>query len=187
MNEQIGTVAEIKPSFNRWANGPRGRAQPVGLGLKRRTPDTTNAVSISTAILTSRKRRGATVTEATIAIAIAAAVLAGVAQLVALASNQRRISERRATAVREVGNLMENLMSRPWAEITPEKLAAVELSNECSENLPDARLQVEVSSEGEGDEAKRIDIQIDWRNTANQRGEPVRLVAWRFSDEEAER
>jgi hypothetical protein len=77
---------------------------------------------------------------------------------------------------------MENLMSRPWAELTSEKLAAVELSDECSENLSDARLQVEVSSEGDDDDVKRIDIQIDWRNTANQRGEPVRLVAWRVSD-----
>ena len=137
--------------------------------------------------ITGRQRRGATVTEATIAIAIAAAVLAGVAQLMALASHQRRISERRAMAVREAGNLMENLMSRPWAEVTSEKLAAIELSDECSENLPDARLQVEVSSEGDDDQVKRIDVQIDWRNTANQRGEPVRLVAWRVSDRRAER
>lgn len=135
--------------------------------------------------MNSRKRRGATMTEATIAVVIAAAVLAGVAQLVAMASHQRRVSEQRATAVREVGNLMENLMSRAWAEITPENAAAIELSNECSENLPDARLRVEVSSDG--DESKRIDIRIDWRNTANQRGKPVQLTAWRFSDEEAER
>jgi len=134
--------------------------------------------------VTGRKRRGTTVTEATIAVVIAAAVLTGVAQLVALASHQRRISERRAVAVREVGNLMENLMSRPWAEITTEKLADVELSDECSENLPDVRLHVEVSSED--DEAKRIGVQIDWQNAADQRGEPVRLVAWRFSEEEAE-
>ena len=44
-------AAEMKPSFNRWANGPRGRAQPVGLGVKRKTPETANAVSILTAFL----------------------------------------------------------------------------------------------------------------------------------------
>ncbi len=32
----VGIAAEID-SFNRWANGPRGRARPVGLGVKRRT------------------------------------------------------------------------------------------------------------------------------------------------------
>jgi len=132
------------------------------------------------------RRRGATIVEATIAFAISIAVLAGVTQLVALTSNQWRASELRTTAVREAGNLMEDLMSRPWADITAEDLAAVEPSDWCRQTLPDARIRVELNSEGEDDEIKRIGILVDWRNAAGDRAEPVRLVAWRFHDEESE-
>ncbi len=43
--------AEAKSSFNRWAYGPRGRAQPVGLGVRRRTPETKKTAAILAAIL----------------------------------------------------------------------------------------------------------------------------------------
>lgn len=135
---------------------------------------------------TNRKRRGTTITEATIAIGLSAVVLGGVAQLVAVTSNQQRVSERRSAAVREAGNLMEDLMSRSWTDVTPENMAAIEPSEWCRQTLPDARLRVDVNSEGEQDETKRISIQIDWQNVAGRRGEPVRLVAWRFRYEESE-
>lgn len=135
---------------------------------------------------TRHKRRGATIGEATIAIGLSVVVLGGVAQLVSVTSNQQRISEQRAAAVREVGNLMEDLMSRSWTDVTPEKMAEVEPSEWCRQTLPDATLGVDVKSEGESDEVKRISIQIDWRNTVGDRGEPVRLVAWRYRYEEPE-
>ncbi len=132
------------------------------------------------------RRRGATIGEAAIAIGLSAVVLGGVAQLVAVASNQQRISERRRAAVREVGNLMEDLMSRVWTDVTPENMSAVEPSKWCRQTLPDARLSVDVNSESEEDEGKRISIQIDWQNASGARGEPVRLVAWRYRYEEPE-
>ncbi len=132
----------------------------------------------------ARRRGGATVPEAIVGMVIAIAVLAAVAQLLALASQQRRVAAQRAAAVREAGNLMEDLMSRPWADVTAEKLAAVALSESCQHNLPGGRLQVAVASEDEST-AKRIGIRIDWQNPSGQRGEPVRLTAWRYPDQEA--
>jgi len=132
------------------------------------------------------KRRGATIGEATIAIGLSVVVMGGVAQLVAVTSNQQRVSERRSTAVREIGNVMEDLMSRPWTDVTEEKVAVIEPSEWCRQTLPDARLGVDVKSEGEEDEIKRVSVQIDWQNAAGDRGEPVRLVAWRYRNEEPE-
>jgi hypothetical protein len=122
--------------------------------------------------------------EAIVALVIAMAVLATVGQLLALAGGQRRAALQRAAAVREAGNLMEEVLARPWAELTPDKLAQMPLSESCRQSLPGVRLQLEATAEGEPTAAQRISIRIDWQDTAGQRGEPVRLVAWRYADEE---
>lgn len=131
-----------------------------------------------------RASDGATVVEAIVAMTVALAVLATVGQLLGLAIGQRRAATQRAVAVREAGNLMEELMAWPWAEITPDKLEQVPLSESCRQILPGARLQLKASAEGEPAAAQRISIRIDWQDTAGQRGEPVRLAAWRYPDEE---
>lgn len=127
---------------------------------------------------------GMAVVEAIVAMVIALAVLATVGQLLALAAGQRRAALQRAAAVREAGNLMEQVMARPWAEITPDKLAQLPLPESCRQSLPGVRLQLEATAEGEPADAKRISIRIDWQDRAGQRVVPVRLVAWRYPDEE---
>jgi len=136
-------------------------------------------------LLTTRKRNGATIQEALVAILIVAAVLVGVTQLLAMVASQRRSAQLRSLAAREAGNLMEDLMTRPWSDLTPDTLAKVQLSEPCLQRLPDAELQIEVSAEDDTDQVRRVDIRIDWANAADQRCDPVRLVAWRFHDEEA--
>jgi hypothetical protein len=111
-------------------------------------------------------------------------VFAGVAQLVGVVAHQRRVGQQKSVAQREAGNLMEDLMSRPWSELVPETTSNIGLSEECERCLPDAKLQVEITAEDE--ETKRIQIQVDWLNAAQQRGEPVSLVAWRFRNGETE-
>jgi Tfp pilus assembly protein PilV len=129
------------------------------------------------------KRTGFILQEVLIAILIALAAMVGVAQLLAMVAQQRRLVQQRTVAVQEAGNLMEDFASRPWAEITAEKLADVRLSDACQRCLPDATLHVEVNSEDA--DSQRISIRIDWPTAAGSRGEPVRLVGWRFRDEEA--
>ena len=57
-------------------------------------------------------------------------------------------------------------------------------SRVCERYLPDAQVRVEITAED--DNTKRIQIQVDWLNVAEQRGEPVSLVAWRFRNGETE-
>ena len=136
-------------------------------------------------LLKTRKRNGATIQEAMVAILIVAAVLVGVAQLLAMAASQRRNAQQRSLAAREAGNLMEDLMTRPWSDLTPDSLAEIQLSDPCLQRLPDAELRIEVGAENDSDEVRRVDVRIDWANAADQRCDPIRLVAWRFHDEEA--
>ena len=129
-----------------------------------------------------KEHTGFILQEVLLAILIALAMLVGVAQLLAMVAQQRRLAQQRTAAVQEAGNLMEDLASRPWAEITAENLADVRLSDACQRRLPDATLHVDVHSEDA--DSQRISIRIDWLTTAGSQGEPVRLVAWRFRDEE---
>ena len=140
---------------------------------------------MNASLLTTRKRNGATIQEALVAILIVAAVLLGVAQLLAMVASQQRNAQQRSLAAREAGNLMEDLMTRPWGDLTPDSLAEIQLSDPCRQRLPDAELKIEVGAEDDTNQIRRIDIRIDWANAADQRCDPIRLVAWRFHDEEA--
>jgi 3'-phosphoadenosine 5'-phosphosulfate (PAPS) 3'-phosphatase len=122
--------------------------------------------------------------EVTVAVALTIAVIAAVTHVLLLAAGQRRHTEQRTVAVWETGNLMEDFLTRPWPELTTEKLTATELSATCRRTLPDGRLRVQVAAEGEADTCRRISIQLDWQNAAGQRILPVRLVAWRYRPRE---
>ena len=79
---------------------------------------------------------------------------------------------------------MEDLVSRRWDDTTGEKLASVGLSEACSACLPDAELMLDV--EDEGDDARRIGVRIEWRCASGRRGQPVRLVGWKYREQENE-
>jgi hypothetical protein len=117
-----------------------------------------------------------------VAMLIVGAVLVSITQVLAMAANQRRNSMQRSIATREIGNVMEALMTRPWEDLTPGRLANAPISELCRRHIPEARLRIDVTDEG--DAGRRIDIQLDWHNATSQRGAPVRLVAWRFQNEE---
>jgi len=120
--------------------------------------------------------------ETLMALALAMALVVAVAQLLTMVIQQRRWSRQYAVAVRETGNLMEDLVSRSWAETTAEKLNSVDVSPEATRCLPDASLAVEVVDEAE--DRRRISLQIQWLRPSGTRGEPVRLVGWKFRNEE---
>lgn len=119
------------------------------------------------------------------AMAIASVVLVSVVQLVALIARQQRTHQRRALAALEAGNLMELVMSWHWDDLTPERLTALRLPDGSREWLPGAQLRVQAATEGSGGECRRIEVQVDWRHEARRFGEPVRLVAWRYRNQEA--
>ncbi len=117
------------------------------------------------------------------AVALAMAGVVGLAHLLGVVASQRRTAGQQATAVREAGNLMEVLATRRSAQLSPDEMVKVRLSEDCLRSLPDATLRVNVNSEDQ--ETKRVSVEIAWRGASGRQVEPVRLTAWRFRDEEA--
>ena len=120
--------------------------------------------------------------ETLMALALAMALVVGIAQLLTMVAQQRRVARQYSVAVREAGNLMEEFVSRSWPDTTAERLASADLSEACRSCLPDAGLEVAVVPES--DDARRISIQIEWLRAGPHRGRPVSLVGWKFRHEE---
>lgn len=130
------------------------------------------------------QQRAVILYEALMALALAMALSVGVAQILTVAVQQRRLARQHAAAVREAGNLMEQLALRSWEETAPGR-APVSLSESCRLWLPDAELKLEIADEEPG--ARRIRVEIAWPDLSGRPGKPVCLVGWKFRDEEKER
>ena len=120
--------------------------------------------------------------ETIMAVALSLALVVSIAQLLTMVAQQRRLGHQHAVAVREAGNLMEDLVSRRWSDTTAGELASVDLSPACSRSLPDAGLAVDV--EDEGDDVRRISVRIEWGRASGRRARSVRLVGWKFRNKE---
>jgi hypothetical protein len=122
-----------------------------------------------------------------IGIGVAILMVVAVAQLVAVIASQRRIAEQTRLATREAANAMEHLLSVSWTELNPDAPPEVTVSAAAADRLDDPRLSVAITA-GEADvSVKQIDVRIDWLNRGGQRGDPVRLVAWRHAAARADR
>ena len=129
-----------------------------------------------------RLRRGSMFIETAIGIAVAVIVIVAVAQLVAAIATQRRYAAQTRLATREAANAMEHVMAAPWDLLDADAPPEVMLSASASERLDEARLSVVIIDSETEDDAKQIEVRIDWINRAGQRVAPLRLVAWRHSE-----
>jgi hypothetical protein len=93
---------------------------------------------------------------------------------------QRRGVERREQAVLEVANLMERVTARPYDAVTPGLARELTETARAAESLPDADLRIDIaeSQPGAGRSAKRIAIQLLWRDQSGEWAAPVRLTSW---------
>ncbi|MDA1051499.1 MAG: hypothetical protein O3C40_13605 [Planctomycetota bacterium] len=130
-------------------------------------------------------QRGTITHEATMAIVLATAVIVGTAQTLAFISHQRRDIDRQSIAIREAGNLLEEIAARPWNDITKENLATLALSDDCNAVLREPRLSITVDSEPAGS-GKHISVEIDWLTGPGQRALPLRVAAWRYPTGESD-
>lgn len=132
-------------------------------------------------IVAGESRRGVTLFEVSAAgILLAAAMVMSLQVLGSIAANERA-AERRQWAVQEAANVLERLAALDWAEVTPERAAAAELSAPAREALPGGQLVVEVTGPADDTaDAKRIVVEVRWRNQSGSRATAVRIVAWKY-------
>ena len=129
-------------------------------------------------------RCGSMLTEAMIALALAAVILVSVAQLLGQSARQRQTLRQRQQAMLEAANLMEEIASRPWGDLSGDS-PLPELSDTLHSLVPTATLSLDVrDSESTNSElGKRIQVTIDWGAANTALGDPISLVAWQFPKE----
>lgn len=132
------------------------------------------------------RRFGFSMAEMVVTVAITTLVMVGGLQLITLASRQGSAIENHRLASLEAGNIMEQIMCRPWDDVTSEGLSSLPLSEACRQALPAAGLHVAIDTDGADQDVRRITVQLDWAVNSVHRGKPVRLVAWRYRDREVQ-
>lgn len=128
------------------------------------------------------KRRGFLIHEAMMAVGLSMVLVVGIAQLLVMVAQQRRLARQYAVATQEAGNLMEEAVSRPWGDTTAEGLASIDFSETGSSYLPEASLSIDVVDEDAG--TRRITIEIEWQSAAGRARDSLQLVGWKFLAEE---
>ena len=118
--------------------------------------------------------------ELVVAGAIVGTLLVVCLQLLSAAAAQRRAADQRQCALVELGNVMEQIAARPWAELTTAALSHEKLSPSADGQLPGAELKIEVFTSADEPGAKRITAALRWQDRSGQLLAPVTLTTWRY-------
>lgn len=126
-------------------------------------------------------RRGMTLMELAVAGVLLGTLLVVCLQLLQATAAQRRNTDQRQLALIELGNVLERLSARPWAELTPKSVAGEKPSAWLGNRLPGAELKVEVTTSASEPGAKRIVVSLRWQERGGRYLPPVRITTWRFA------
>ncbi len=130
-----------------------------------------------------RKRRGMTIVECTLALAILVAAIYTGAQMILAVTLQQREAAQRQIARQEAANQMERMYVLTDEELKSGRIEDAALSETARQRLRGLEATatiVEVDGDPPG---KRIAVEIRWTNKAGQPARPARLTAWRFQRE----
>jgi predicted negative regulator of RcsB-dependent stress response len=123
-------------------------------------------------------RRGFTVLELSSATVLLVAALVVAVQVLGWIVLERRSAERRQWAAQEVANVMEHLAAQSWDDLSDESAQVVRLSPQVADLLPNAELHAAVTRSEAEPAAKRIAVELKWRNHTGDFDAPVRLTTW---------
>jgi type II secretory pathway pseudopilin PulG len=131
------------------------------------------------------RRAGFTLIEVAGATVLLATAMVIAVQVLSLSTAQARDAERRQLAVQVAANIMERLTSAPWETLDADLAAAQTLPDESVSRLPSGELKVTIAADTGQPRAKRITVNIQYKNRAGEFLTPVRLTAWSFAPEGA--
>lgn len=126
------------------------------------------------------RRSGFTVIECCAAAALLVAALAVVVTLLTSVARQRQAAGWQAQAVIEADNLLERLTAEPYAELTGEHVAAMNLNESVAERLPNGDVEAQIKEEVG---RKRIEVEISWRGPRSEQARRHRVVTWVYAQE----
>ena len=125
-----------------------------------------------------RARGGFTIAELIIAMMLLGTATAVMLPLMVSVSAQRRAAEHRQLALIAAENLLDEILARPWNEITEQTLSKLPATDAAS--LPGLQRRIAVAERPE-DAARQITVELHWRNRAGDFTAPLRLSAWKFA------
>lgn len=134
-------------------------------------------------------RVGFTLTELIIALMLLSTITVVLLPLMVTVGAQRRAAETRQCALIVAENLLDDLVARPWEEVTQEKITALIAATPSA----DARLSVTLPglernvmiTEFADQGMKQVAVQLRWRNRQGDFTAPLNLSAWKFAPVEA--
>lgn len=91
---------------------------------------------------------------------------------------ERRQTEHRQIAIVEVENMMERVAGLPFNDLIQPTVDKFVLSESALRQLPDAKLNIEISETDELPQMKKIQVQLDWEDHRGLSVAPVRLTSW---------
>lgn len=91
---------------------------------------------------------------------------------------ERRQTEHRQIAIVEVENMMERVAGLPIADLNQPTVDKFVLSESALRQLPDAKLNIQISEADELPQMKKIQVQLDWEDHRGLSVAPVRLTSW---------
>ena len=127
-------------------------------------------------------RQGFTLLEVLAAIAALATLIAAWLPLQHPVAKLRRARQWRQVAQFEAAGVLERLAAWPVADLTLERTAAVDLSEDTRLALPNAQLHIDVQPAADDPAGVRVAVQVTWSETsADEKPRQVELVAWRYA------
>lgn len=132
-------------------------------------------------------RRGFTLVEMVVTAVLLSAVFIALVPLLGQVNTQRRAAEQRQFALQEAANILERFSAQPWQTVTGESASRVALSDDTQQLLREPQVTVTVndaSGTPSSPAAKRITVEVRWKNRVGDFVAPVRLTTWVYRHEE---
>jgi len=126
------------------------------------------------------RRRGMSILEVSVTGVLLVTLLMVCLQMLGATADQRRAIRDRHTALQACTNLMERLCALRWAELTPQRVAEMQLPAEVQEALSGVELNIDLAEPDGEPDVKRITVLLRWQGRPGRPQRPVRLVAWRY-------
>jgi len=123
-------------------------------------------------------RSGFTLVEMMVAGVLLTTVTMIVVPAIYWVHRERRQTEHRQIAIVEVENMMERVVGLPFNDLIQSTVDKFVLSESALRQLPDAKLNIEISESDELPQMKKILVQLGWEDHRGLSVAPVRLTSW---------
>ena len=125
-----------------------------------------------------RRNAGFTILELVVTMILLGAVIVTLMPLLGAVAGQRRAAEQRQLATEETANLLERVSAWPYEAISPESTAALHLSESSQRLLRNPTLKIAVVAVDGQPAAKRITVELGWKDRHGRAAAPARLTSW---------